>query len=153
MNQEPLLRWQAHEYPLKKRKPDWYWALGILTIAFLTVAILLKNFLFAVLIVISALLLTLFSIRRPSIVTFEIFEKGIVVHKSLYLFKDLDSYNVTQTHPPKLLLQSKRLLAPITAIPLENVAPAEVVTLLREHLPEKELQESLALQLLERLGF
>ena len=153
MQQEPLLSWWAYEYPLKKRGADWFWALGILTIALLTVAVLLKNFLFAVLIVLSGLLLVLFSLRRPSAVTFEIHEKGIVIHKSLHLFSDLNSYCVLDTEPTKLLLQSKRLLAPIISIPLDNVEPQEVVELLHGKLPEKELQDSLTVQLLERLGF
>jgi len=153
MQQEPLLRWWAYEYPFKKRGADWFWALGILTLSLFITAILLKNFLFAVLVLLSGALLLLFSVRKPRIVTFEIFDTGILVEKRLYLFKDLDAFYIDETHPDRLLLQSKRLLMPILALPLENVEPTQVKALLLDRLKEKELQESLAIHLFERLGF
>lgn len=153
MQQEPLLTWWAYEYPLKKRGSDWFWALGILTASLFITAILLKNFLFAVLILISGTLLVLFSIRKPRVVTFEIFDTGILIEKHLYLFKDLDAFFIDQAHPEKLLLQSKRLLVPILALPLENTDPNHVRELMEARLKEKELEESLAVHLLERLGF
>ena len=153
MQQEPLLTWWAYEYPLKERGSDWFWSLGILTLSLFVTAILLKNFLFAVLILISGVLLVLFSLRKPRVVTFEIFDNGILIEKHMYLFKDLDAFFIDQTHPEKLLLQSKRLLVPILALPLENTDPHHVREIMEGKLKEKELEESLAVHLLERLGF
>lgn len=147
------MRWWAYEYPLKKRNPDWFWVLGILSVALIVAAILLRNFLFAVLTILGALLLALFSIRKPQIITFEINSKGLVVHRKLYLFKDLDAFWITPEGSPRLLVQSKRTFVPLISIPLENVDTARVHALLQGKLEERELEDSLAVQFLERLGF
>lgn len=153
MEREPLLRWWAYEYPPVKRSANAYISLLILAAAIVGAAILLNNILFAILIVIGVTLLLLFAIRRPRIVAFEITDRGIVVDKKLYLFKDLDAYWILDDTPPKLLLQSKGLLSPLISISLENVNPYAVKESLHHHIQEKELHEPLAQKLLEYLGW
>ncbi len=153
MQHEPLLTWSAYEYPPRKSGSDKYWALGILTLALLTVAGLLENFLFGVLIVLSALLILLYSLKRPLHVTFEIHDAGIVVHQQFYPFRELKAFWILHTETPRLLLQSNHFLSPLVSIPLEGVRTEEIVALLTPHLPEEELHESLAVQLFERMGF
>ena len=46
-----LVEWSAPEFDYHEKSSDWYWALGIITFGFFVLALLLKNWLFAILVV------------------------------------------------------------------------------------------------------
>lgn len=151
---EPI-RFKAHEYKHRPKRPDWFWALGIIAVAGAATALILGNVLFSLLILIGAFVVGLFAHRNPREFEFEINEKGVAVGKQLYPYQTLESFWISLTNPdePLLILQSKRLLMPYITVPLSNTDPQALRNLLIKYLKEEEHADSLSEQIAEWFGF
>ena len=149
------LRWQAYEYIHTEKTRDWYWALWIIVAAIAATSMLLDNTMLGILIVIAGFALTILSKRPPKILEFEINEKGVVSHGSLYLHNSLESFCVQQLgeREPRLLLKSRKTLMPLIVLPLGDVTVEEARATMLPHVQEEELSESLTQMILEYLGF
>jgi|SRR3989344_2187445 len=149
------ITWEALEYLHQEKSKDWFIVLGIIALALFIVALLFKNALFAVVIVLSAVTLMLHARRPPDMLNFEVNRVGIVINKRFYPYSFLYSFWVdrTDTHAPKLLVTSKKLLMPMIIIPLGDQDPDAVRNFLANYLPEQELLEPLSHKILEGLGF
>ena len=95
----------------------------IIIVAIASTSVLLDNTMLAILMVIAGASLTILSKRPPRIVEFEINEKGVVSHGSLYLHNSLESFWVQQIGEgePRLLIKSLKTLMPLIVIPLGDV--------------------------------
>ncbi len=152
---EPTLKWQAYEHLHREKGPDWYWVLGIIAAGSALMAIVLGNFLFAILIIVAAFALALHATKTPDLISFEINEKGIVIDTTFYPYSSLKSfwldeeYNLRDT----LIVKSSRLFMPYIVIPLEEISPVEVREFLLDFLEEEEMHEPLLQKLVEYFGF
>lgn len=149
------LSWETYEYVYRGKRPDWYWSVGIIAAALAVTAILLGNFLLAVVITIGAFTLLLLGSRRPQIMRFTVSQNGITVGNLRYPFPSIQSFFVDLGTPgqPKILLKLKQGIIPQISLPLGNVSPDEARKLMLNFLPEEEQTEPFAHKLLERLGF
>lgn len=149
------LEWTAYEHTYREKRPDWYWAVGIVAFALTLVAVILGNFLLAVVIVIGTFTLLLHSGRPPRLVRFALTERGVVTDRMEYPYVTLSSFWVDASVPewPKLLLKSKKALTVQMAIPITDVPLDAVRDHLLNFLPEEEQTEPFAQKLIERLGF
>lgn len=149
------LRWQAYEYVYQEKTADWYWALWIIVVAIAATSVLLDNAMLAILIVVAGAALTILSKRPARIVEFEINEKGVVGHGSLYLHNSLESFWVQQLgeREPRLLIKSSKTLMPLIVLPLGDVTIDEARHAMLQYVQEEELSESLTQMILEYLGF
>ena len=59
------IAWQTFEYQNRARSSDWFWVVGIIAISAAAAAILFKNFLFGILIIIATFTLMLQAARKP----------------------------------------------------------------------------------------
>lgn len=152
---ENNISWQALEYKQKEKTVDWYWAVGIISLAIVVISIFTHNILFAILIIISTGILLSFSINKPSIVNISINQKGITVEKEMYPFVTLESFWVESLHADdeKILLKSKKLMMPLITIPLEEHHHLDVREFLLQYLKEEEMHEPLGTKIMEKLGF
>jgi hypothetical protein len=147
--------WKTEEYVHREKGPDWFWALGVIAIAGAVLAVVYHDILFAVLIVVSAVILGYYAARRPEVIEVAISDDGIMVRDYLYPFASIKSFNVDQ-HPEgtRLMIESDRLLVPIFSVPVPQAIDAESLTeYLREKIPEKPLHEKHVHRIMERLGF
>lgn len=150
------LSWQAHEYVHVEKTPDWFWALGLVAVAAFVAALLLNNILFAVLILLIALVLGLFAARKPNVVRFSITPRGIRIDDTLYTYQNIKSFAIEELspdHTPKLIIAPRGIIAPMLVIPIVDVSPDDVHDLLRTFLPEAEHGEPLSHRVMEWLGF
>ncbi len=148
------ISWQTYEFEHNVKNVDWFWITGIIGITFSILAIMFDNILFAVLIVLATVLLILLGNKEPKLLDCEINKKGVRVHKTIYLFANLDSFNVTEGHSPKLILKSSKLLMPLIIIPVGDVYPEEIIETLKEIIKHDEkLHEPFAHVLMDYLGF
>jgi hypothetical protein len=152
MEKDVLLEWQAYEYEARERSRSWFAVLGIVGGGAVIGSIVIKNFLFGVIIVIGALLIALFAMRKPSLITFRITEKGIAVGRQFHPYRELEAFYVPEEspHAPRLLIQSKRLISPLIVIPIEH--PDEIRALLEPKLTEREIEEPFIHHLLDYFG-
>lgn len=154
MKKLPPLHWQPMEYEHYERSPDWFWAVGIITIALSVTAIILHNVLFAFVIILSGFVLSLYAARPPKQIDVVIDDAGIRVEYTFYPFHSLESFWIEEKeNDSKILIKSQRLMMPYIVIPLGDADPEEVHTYLTHHLPEEFHSESVFHKLMERLGF
>ena len=147
--------WKAPEYVYVPKPTDWYWLVGIVAGGFFIIALAMKNFLFAVLVVIAAFTIMLYGAKKPRIVSFEISGRGIKISKRFYPYEYLKSFWV-QYDPPfkkELSLESKKTFMPYLTLPLAELDPNIIRNYLIKLLPEKKHEESLIETIGHYLGF
>lgn len=155
MTQESL-EWTAFEHEHIHKSSDWFWALGIIAIAAAATSIIFSNVLFAIVIVIGAFTLGINASKPPAQIRFKITRRGIIINNILHPYSTLESFWVedeNEYEQPKLLVKSKKLLAPHIVIPIEDVSSDDVRDYVLEYLDEEEDSESLAQKIMEFFGF
>lgn len=156
MNTSPrAVTWEAPEHHHLEKSGDWYWALGIITIASTLAAIFFGNILFALVLALSGGVVALMSARRPRVIPFAVTVRGLRVNDQLYPFATLESYAIDEDHPrgPQLLVKSQRLFMPLIILPIPEAYVDDVEDIVKERLPEEHLEEPFFEKLMEFAGF
>ena len=149
------IEWDAHEYEHKQRSPDWFWAVGIVSIAVAVASVISGNIIFGILVLIGAFALSLFANRPPTTVHVVVDDKGISKDKIRYPFSVLESFWIDTDHPhKKIILRSSKLLMPLIIIPLgESTDVEQVHESLSQLLKEEFHSLPFVEKILEYLGF
>lgn len=149
------ITWDAPEHRQIENSSDWFWALGIIAFCGAVAAFFFGNFLFALVILLGAGVMALRAAKPPKMVPFMVGNRGVRAGEKLLPYSILDAYRVDEEDPfgPTLLLKAKSLHLPLIVIPLPEEYVDEIEDLLRERLPEEDLEEPLGHKLLEILGF
>ena len=148
------IEWQAPEYIHTEKSTDWYWIVGIISISIAIISIILNNFIFGILIIISAVTLSLYATRRPETVWVEIDNRSIIINETVHLFEDIDSFWVeTRDAYPRVFIRLKKKISMYVVIMMGNADPEEVREKLSRHIPETEHTEPLLEKVLLYLGF
>jgi hypothetical protein len=148
------LSWEAPEYHHHMKTRDWYWTLAMVSGTIAIISILLGDFLFALFIILAAITLAIVSRRPPRMITIHVGNAGILVDKTLYLYKDIESFWIDlEEREQKILLKSKHFFMPYIVVPLAGMDHDVIGDYLAEHLPEIEQKEPLLQRLLEDFGF
>ncbi|MBU6370644.1 MAG: hypothetical protein KGH93_00695 [Patescibacteria group bacterium] len=152
---ERKMSWHALEYKQKEKTADWYWAVGIIALCLVVIAIISGDGLFAVFIILAVAILIAFSVREPKLVPITLDERGVTVGTDAYPFATLHEFWVDISEPEneKILLRSKKSFIPLVVIPITDRDHLAVREFLLKHLPEKELREPLGRKVMEKLGF
>jgi hypothetical protein len=148
------LGWRALEYDYHERSPDWFWAVGIITIALSITAVILHDVLFALVIVLSGFVLSLYAARPPKEIDITLNEKGVRVEKVFYPYHTLESFWLEENETSsRILIKSQRLVMPYIILPIGDADPEDVHEYLLHHLPEVFHSESVFHKLMEYIGF
>lgn len=149
------ISWQGYEYDYHEKSSDWFWALGIIALSSAVTAIIFKNILFALLILIGAFTVALFAAKRPHLVHFEIQKRGVVIDETVYPYKTLESFWIDEDEygHHSLLLKSQRFVMPHIVIPLPEDLVEDIRSVLLTKLEEEEMEEPVFHRLLEFFGF
>ena len=151
---EPIT-WEGYEYEFRQKTPDWYWALGILALAGAVTSAVLGNPLFAVIILVGAFALALFSVKRPAHTAFSVGERGVTIGATLYPFETLEAFWIAHETggEERLILKSRKFLMPFLVLPLPEAQVSAVSARLEAKLKKEELREPVAHRIMESLGF
>jgi len=144
MENDFVIKWQAIEFEYKKKGPDWFWVLWIISVGIIVVLVIYNNILFAILIFISAFTLSLQATRRPQLINFEINSSGILINNKKYIYDYLDSYWIKEKNddePPQIILKSKKTFMLYIIISLDNVDVQKVDGFLTDYLTKEEHHE------------
>jgi hypothetical protein len=133
-----LLEWSIAEYEQHFRPTAWYVIMTIVGSLLVGYAIFTDNFMFAIIVVLFAIILFLQSHQKPIVVPFRITELGIIINNRLYQYSELkDFYIVYQPPEIKMLfIETQGTFRPRLRIPLIDMNPNEVRDLLLEFLEE-----------------
>ena len=155
---EPTARsitWEAPEHHHVEKGNDWYFALAIIVVSFVVVAILFNNVLFALLLGLSGGALAVSASKRPSIIPYGVSVRGVKIDDEMYPYGTLDSYYIDEDDPrgPQLLIKSERKLMPLLILPIPTAYVDDIEDILKERLEEEHLEEPLFVKILELFGF
>ena len=146
---DDVIEWTALEFEPHEKSSDWYWIFGIVVVIGAIIAIVVGNTLFAILIILSGVVIGVYSTKHPDTLHCAIDRRGVHVNNSSHLFKDMDSFWIDETHEhhPKLLITLKNKLSMHISIPLGDVDLDEVGEFVGAYVNEEEQNESLTEQL------
>ena len=154
MATEALISWEAPEHFYVEKKPDWYWTVGIITVALATVAIILGNIITGIFVLVAAAALVLHATHPPRDIYHEINDRGIMINNRFYPFLSLESFWIPHDEfPAKIIIKSRKMFMPFIIIFIDNIDPEEVREVMLRYIAETEHHEHLLHHLLERFGF
>lgn len=148
------IEWTALEYNHKEHSVDWYWAIGLITLALIISTVWMKSYLFAFFIFISGISLVFFSLRHPQEVTFLIEKGGLRMGRDKYSWEKIKGFNIVKRDEQnKLLIEIDKYFLPVYTIPIPDELVAEIKESLLKIKPVLSLEESKSMQFVEKLGF
>ncbi len=120
--------WDILEYPKYDRGRIWYIGMAVFGIGLLIYAVVSANFLFALIIIMFALVTYLSSVSEPKKIKFALTDNGILVGRSFYMYRDLSRFWFIYEPPEvkSLYLEFKNSLRPRVTIDLGNANPNQV---------------------------
>lgn len=154
------ISWQAPVHEHREHSTDWYWVVGIITVALAASFIIVGNILLALIILIGIGTLLLHMKHPPHRENFEISRKGIRAGNKLYVWNSLEAFWILEEHKtenehiqPKLLLISERPFMPQIVIPLDDAPLEEIHEALSGRLQEVPQAEPFPSRIMRKLGF
>jgi len=150
---EPI-RWSAYEHEHIERGSDWFWALGIIAVSAALTSILFGDVLFALVIVLAAIVIGMIAQRPPSLHEFELSNRGLRVGDTIHTYGEIVAFWVEEgSEKPLLLVDTVKFMSPNLIIPIEGVEPSHVRAYLSDRVEEVPMTEPLAHKILEFFGF
>jgi|SRR3989344_3251530 len=154
------LEWSALEYEEKERSNDWFWALGIIVATSGITALIYNNYFFAILLVLSGALLWVFAKKKPSLIAYELDERGLRIGNRIYPYENIKAFYVQTDSKDDiekksiLFIKSERIFMPIIGVPIENLWSDKIHNLmLSKNIKEEEMREHVSEKIMESLGF
>ena len=152
------IKWSAPEFEHISKGAGWYWLTIGAAIILIMLALLQQNVLFAVFIIIAAILVLSWGRSYPKMVNFELNENGLAIgEQKTYSYGELMGFIVRRGYVDselvEIVFQKKSRLSPYIKI-LANGQDAEAIKeFLIQYLPEIEYEESLIEHIAKILKF
>ena len=158
LQMEPAVRavsWEAPQHHHVEKGNDWFFALAIIVVACIVVAILMDNVMLALLLGIAGGALSISAAKRPAIVPYAVTIRGVKVEDELFPYANLESFHIDEEdhRGPQLIIRTNRKTVPLLVLPLPADHIDDIEEILKEKLPEELLHEPLFLKILELFGF
>ena len=135
---EILISWEIPSFHKHEKPKVWYVYFFILTTLCLIYSYFNKNPLFALVIILSAILYLANEKNEPKKIIFAISEDGIVIENKFIPYKKLKTLYILYQPPliKNLYFQPKNPIAQVITIPLEAENPVEIRKILLQYLSE-----------------
>ena len=150
----PQISWEASSFYFNPQKR--YLALLIIALSVGGAAMFIfkKDTLTAIFLLLSSLVLILYSNKRPEISKITVNQTGINIGRETYFYKDLRSFwiHYNPGMAKELSLESRKWYAPYIKVLIEDKNPLIIRSLLINFLPEKEHENSLVDIISKRIG-
>ncbi len=147
--------WETHEEKQVERSNDWYWGLGLIAVFGSAGAFIAGNFLFGVLIILSAIVLFVFAKKDIKPKVFQVTSKGILRGDLLHRYKTLEAFwiDIEDEEGPALILHTSRVFDPVISIPIgEEIDLDNLRNFLKNVVHEQYIQEPRFHKILDKIG-
>jgi len=133
-----LMRWTPLEYQFESKEENWYLAGGVIAAIFISGAILFRNYLMAVTFFLLAVVIYIYSERKPHKIPVELREFGIRVGAKFYSFRDLSRFWIIYRPGDlkTLTIETNNLFNPTVSIQIEDQDPNKIRDILKDRLYE-----------------
>lgn len=138
--------WRAAEYNLKKKDINWYISLFLISLILIIFAILQKNFLFIIFILLTTSFLIYLNRTKPRILDFKVDSLGVNIGQELFLkYEDLEGFGFyeKQDSLDELVLKTKKGISHYFFIPIDKTSKDKVKEILIKKIPEFQYEPSL----------
>jgi len=154
MATEALISWNAPSHPYVEKRPDWYWAVGLITLAIAAVLFMFGDIITGIFVVVAAITLVIHASTPAHNVYHEVNDRGIMINDTLYPFLGLESFWIPHDEfPGKIILKSRKTLMPFIVIYINEIDPEEIREVMLTYIAETEHHEPFLKLMLERFGF
>lgn len=151
---EVLASWTTPEFIHYEKSPGWFIVFILIAAAFLIAALLMKNYIFGLLVLLASFLIYTQALKKPPEIKITISQEGVFIQNALYAYKDLKSFWLFEN--PEIMalsLESKKILSPHISIPLARQSPEKIRQFLIQFIPEKKQEESVIDSITRHLKF
>ena len=149
---QKLLEWEFPTFEKHIRGPLWYLVAPAAGIALLIYAIIIKNFLLAIIVILIAIILAAKDFLHPQKVTITFSELGVKISDKFYRYQEFDKFWIAYEPPTikTLYLEFKSGMRTNYAIPMMDENPIKIRTILQKYVLEDLERENE--DLTDRLG-
>ncbi len=152
-NESNVLEWKTPEYPFKEKSREWYISLVVIGIGFVIGAIMLENYIFAILSIVAVLSIFIITSNPPKEVLVSISKKGVSIGSKEYHYSKIESFWVNELEePPRLLIKTRDPLSSLISIQIIGVDEDDVRIKMIRYVEEEEMYEPVIQRLMEHLG-
>lgn len=124
---DALISWETWEFPPHQRSRLWYIVMGILCVVLLVYAVFSSNFLFAIVVLMFAVITLVNSIRKPRRLSVHVTTLGIVLGNEFFPYDEMKDFSIVYKPPVKTLyVDFKNSWKPMASIPLEGIDPNQL---------------------------
>jgi len=86
------VNWKIEEPDLTPKTIEWFWALGILALAFIVFSILLKNYLLIIIVVLAVFIVFSNKNKKPELINFRLDNNGLYIEDKFYPYDSFESF-------------------------------------------------------------
>ncbi|MFH1621140.1 MAG: hypothetical protein ABIB04_03580 [Patescibacteria group bacterium] len=130
--------WESPSWEERDRGKKWYIYMALIAVVLTIYAVITSNYLFAFIILLTAIILILAGNQEPRNVLVQIGNNGIVYNGKLFLYEQLSDFAIVY-HPPQtkvIYIQPRNLVHSRMRIPLQNQDPMAIRAHLKNYLDE-----------------
>ena len=135
------VNWEAQECIQLDRSKKWYVALGLVSIVLAGLSIWLGEWSFAVLVILAAVALVIYTVRPPRILHYSLSDTGLVEEGKTYSLDEYRSFGVIKvgTKQYAIALTPKKKLRPRNLVYFPRESGEDIVDFLGMRLPMEEI--------------
>jgi hypothetical protein len=155
INELKTFEWETPEFEKVEKEKSWFIMPAIIAIILCVFSLIIDNYLFVLLIILSFVTFYIYAKKSPRTIKFRIDEKGVEVDGRLHEYADLRSFWLFYNPPLEktLSIRGKKTFFPYLRIPMDKENPTEIRKFLLKFIPEKRHQESIISIWMKRIGF
>jgi len=134
-----LKSWDVPEFESHKRSKGWYITAIIAAFLMLIFALFTANFLFAVIIIISAYIIILHDNRTPDMVKFSITDEGVIIGRRFHDYDEIKNFSILFKPTQKLsniYFEFNSQIKQRLSVPMINENPLQIREILLKYLSE-----------------
>jgi|YNPNPStandDraft_1061719.scaffolds.fasta_scaffold33536_2 hypothetical protein len=133
-----LMSWQIQEFEKHKKSTLWYVVGGVILILLLWYCIATSNFLFAIILLMFAIITVLYDFYESKEIEFALTSAGVKFGEKMYSYEEFKRFWIVYepTDVKKLYLEFNSVLKPRLAIPLNDIDPNKVRQILQGYVKE-----------------
>ncbi len=132
-----LLSWKIPEHVRHQRSRLWFFIVAVIGGLFIVYGVLTNDFLFALIIVLFAVVYILMHMQEPPFLDFNITDRGIELGNKKFEYNDITSFWVAAREGRgSLHLRTKYFSSPLLSIPLDSANPDAVRGVLNKYVTE-----------------
>jgi len=147
------ISWSAPAHIHKERSIDFFWTIGLITLVSVVVAIIYHNYIFAIFLVLSGVMLIVVNFNEPEEVNYEINTKEFKIGREKYEWKRVKGFDILKkSDESKLLVEIDKHILPIYSITIPEEFVEKIDRNLIKIIPNKEIKESKVMLFSEKIG-